>query len=157
MAEFLSTLLALSLGASLMAALLYGLKLLMGRRLSSTVYYYLWLLVLLRFVLPMPGLMPTATENAAARPTEIRERSNTYEAPARNYELPQTPSGVKYLEEFHGEDQNILNAPVTDGTAASGFSLPIIRPENVVFFIFFFVFVGFCQIHPRCCLIWSIP
>ncbi|MBQ2961232.1 MAG: right-handed parallel beta-helix repeat-containing protein [Oscillospiraceae bacterium] len=135
MAEFLSTLLALSLGASLMAALLYGLKLLMGRRLSSTVYYYLWLLVLLRFVLPMPGLMPTATENVAARPTEIRERSNTYEGPVRNYELPQTPSGVKYLEDFHDEDQDILNAPVTDGTAASSFSLPIIRPENVVFFI----------------------
>ena len=46
--------LAMSLGGSLLALLLYGLKLVLGRRLSSSVYYYLWLAVLLRFVLPVP-------------------------------------------------------------------------------------------------------
>ena len=88
MAEFLSTLLALSLGASLMAALLFGLKLVMGRRLSATVYYYLWLLVLLRFVLPVPGFMPT--EPVPAK--EPREQINTYsEWEPRAYTVPEMP------------------------------------------------------------------
>lgn len=54
----METLLSLTLSGSALALLLLGLKRLLGRRLSSTVYYYAWLLVLLRLLLPLPGLIP---------------------------------------------------------------------------------------------------
>jgi len=105
MAEVLKTLLALSLGGSLMAALLYGLKLCMGRRLSSSVYYYLWLLVLLRFIIPVPGLMPTKL-TPSAEPVEITE----YTAEKRNYIRDYTEPSL-----VHGnapEQGNIVPAAV---------------------------------------------
>ncbi len=57
-------LLYLTLGGSALALLLMLLRLLLKTRLSSTVYYYAWLLVLLRFALPLPGLIPTGAEPA---------------------------------------------------------------------------------------------
>ena len=59
-------LLALTASGSVLIALLLLLKALLGKRLSSTVYYYLWLLVLLRFVLPAPGLVPIDGKTEAA-------------------------------------------------------------------------------------------
>ena len=62
-------LLALTASGSVLIALLLLLKALLGKRLSSTVYYYLWLLVMLRFVLPAPGIVPIEgkTETAPVR------------------------------------------------------------------------------------------
>ena len=54
----METLLSLTLSGSVLALLLLLLGRLLGKRLSSTVYYYAWLLVLLRFLLPLPGLVP---------------------------------------------------------------------------------------------------
>ena len=48
-------LLQLTLSGSVMALLLLILRRLFGKRLPTTVYYYAWLLVLLRFLLPLPG------------------------------------------------------------------------------------------------------
>ena len=71
----MQTLLSLTLSGSALALLLLALGKLLGRRLPSTVYYYAWLLVLLRFLLPLPGLIPLgAAEPSAApavRPVEI--------------------------------------------------------------------------------------
>ena len=53
----LQLVLSLSLGGSLLALLVLGLRLLMGRRLPSAFYYYAWLLVLLRLILPIPGFL----------------------------------------------------------------------------------------------------
>ncbi len=54
----LHTLLSLTLSGSILAVLLFLLRLALRRQLSSTVYYYAWLFVLLRFLLPFPGLIP---------------------------------------------------------------------------------------------------
>lgn len=62
----MKTLLALTLSGSVLALLLPGLRYFVLRRMSSTVYYYAWLLVLLRFALPLPGLIPTTVETKAA-------------------------------------------------------------------------------------------
>ena len=62
----LSLLLSLSLGGSLLALLVLGLRLLLGRRLPSAFYYFAWLLVLLRFALPIPGFLGLGAENEAA-------------------------------------------------------------------------------------------
>jgi len=59
------TILYLSLSGSLLAFLLMLMKSLLGTRLSSKVYYYAWILVLLRFVLPVQGLVPAGEERVA--------------------------------------------------------------------------------------------
>ena len=88
-------LLALTASGSVLIALLLLLKALLGKRLSSTVYYYLWLLVMLRFVLPAPGMVPIEgkTEAAPARviSTAMTERPGVPEVQeagndGRNYE-----------------------------------------------------------------------
>lgn len=56
MNEFFKTLLSLTVGGSILAALLLGLKALLGKKLPSVFYYYAWLVVLLRFLLPIPGI-----------------------------------------------------------------------------------------------------
>ena len=55
-------LLTLTLSGSVLALLLLCLRYVVLRRMPSTVYYYAWLLVLLRFAVPLPGLIPTAVE-----------------------------------------------------------------------------------------------
>ena len=62
----MNTLLYMTLGGSALALLLLALRYLVFRRMPSTVYYYAWLLVLLRFALPLPGLVPTETRQSAA-------------------------------------------------------------------------------------------
>ena len=57
-------LLSLTLSGSALALLLLALRYLILKKMPSTVYYYAWLFVLLRFILPLPGLVPT----------ELRER-----------------------------------------------------------------------------------
>ena len=62
----METLLTLTLSGSALALLLLALRYVFLRRMPSTVYYYAWLLVLLRFALPLPGLVPTAKTAAPA-------------------------------------------------------------------------------------------
>lgn len=62
MSGLLQLVLSLSLGGSLLALLVLGLKLLMGRRLPSAFYYYAWLLVLLRLILPIPGFLGSGAD-----------------------------------------------------------------------------------------------
>ena len=61
MDEFLILLLSLSAAGSLMIILLLALRYIFLRKMPATVYYYLWILVLLRFVLPIPSFLPTKT------------------------------------------------------------------------------------------------
>ena len=71
----MKTLLVLTLSGSALALLLLGLRYFALRRMPSTVYYYAWLLVLLRFALPLPGLIPTTFETKA---TETPVYNETY-------------------------------------------------------------------------------
>jgi hypothetical protein len=60
------TILSMSLGGTMMACLLLLLQRLCQGKLPSAFYYYAWLLVLLRFILPLPGLMPALGSAEAA-------------------------------------------------------------------------------------------
>lgn len=71
----MKTLLTLTISGSVLALLLLGLRYVALRRMPSTVYYYAWALVLLRFALPLPGLVPAVVETS---PSESVEYSNTY-------------------------------------------------------------------------------
>ena len=86
----MQTIFALTLSGSAMALLLLALRYVFLRRMPSTIYYYAWLLVLLRFVLPLPGLVPTAAQSAEPAPAAVthtlpRERTET--------ERPGMPAG----------------------------------------------------------------
>ena len=65
----MNTILTLTLSGSALALLLLLLRAIFARRMPSTVYYYAWLLVLLRFVLPLPGLVPALSPSAQPEPT----------------------------------------------------------------------------------------
>lgn len=62
----MKSLLLLTLSGSALALALLALRYLLLRRMPSTVYYYAYLLVLLRLALPLPGLVPTAQRAAPA-------------------------------------------------------------------------------------------
>ena len=79
-------LLTLTLSGSGLALLLLFLRYVALRRLPSTVYYYAWLLVLLRFALPLPGLIPTADQAHTAEPhvyIETPQQGTVTQSPAR--------------------------------------------------------------------------
>ena len=59
------SLLVMTISGSVIALLLMCLRYTVLRKMPSTVYYYAWLLVLLRFALPLPGLIPATGETTA--------------------------------------------------------------------------------------------
>nr|MCR4775189.1 M56 family metallopeptidase [Saccharofermentans sp.] len=64
----MKTILVLTLSGSVLTLLLTVLRYTFLRKMPSTVYYYAWLLVLLRFALPLPGLVPASAEKANELP-----------------------------------------------------------------------------------------
>ena len=64
----MTTLFALTLSGSALALLLFVLRLLFRKKIPNTVYYYAWLLVLLRFMLPLPGLIRTGDAERTETP-----------------------------------------------------------------------------------------
>ena len=64
----MNTMLMLTLSGSVLSLLLVCLRYTVLRKMPSTIYYYAWLLVLLRFALPLPGLVPTTGGTADAAP-----------------------------------------------------------------------------------------
>ena len=69
------TVLSLSIGGTMMALMLYGMRRVFANRLPSAFYYYAWLLVLLRFALPLPGLLalPDRNGDSAAKNAALTE------------------------------------------------------------------------------------
>ena len=103
MSHFLLRLLILSAGGTALALLLVLLRRILSDRLPSAFYYWAWLLVLLRFVLPLPGLVPTAERSSvpAALPAavELAEpawQSRTYSRESPSYALPQRESEARF-------------------------------------------------------------
>ena len=81
------SLLVMTISGSVLALLLICLRYTVLKKMPSTVYYYAWLLVLLRFALPLPGLVPTAAEKANDTPvtsapavySEMNAQDNVHE------------------------------------------------------------------------------
>ncbi len=74
-------LLSLTLSGSALALLLLALRYLILKKMPSTVYYYAWLFVLLRFILPLPGLVPTELRESPT-PAAYTQTLSKAEAPA---------------------------------------------------------------------------
>ncbi len=109
----LQLVLSLSLGGSLMALLVLGLKWTLRSKLPSAFYYCAWLLVLLRLVLPLPGFMSLEVGREEAAPAAV------YDTPA---------GGIPYVGDLPTAvgigPENAGNSPVniaenTAGTEAA--------------------------------------
>ena len=101
MDQFMKTLLALSLAGTVLALILMLLDRSLGKRISSRFIYLAWLLVLLRFILPVPGLLSVpAASSFTNTTTATRPASDAAEAPSRSYRdgTNPGPSGVVAAE-----------------------------------------------------------
>ena len=120
MSECLRLLLGLSLSGTLMALLLILLRRLLGQRLPSAFYTWAWLLVLLRFLLPLPGLMPDWGRTASAPAVTASLVPQTQEtAPARFYStdsphpggiVVESADAVSTLPEAEAKGESVLPA-----------------------------------------------
>ena len=93
----MNTLIWLTVSGSALTCLLLGLRFLTGKRMPAALYYYAWLLVLIRFCLPLPGFLPAAGGAPA-------EAAPVYETAARG------AAPVMPLADAERVDE--LNAPV---------------------------------------------
>ena len=99
----MQTLLTLTLSGSALALLLLALRYLVLRRMPSTVYYYAWLRVLLRFALPLPGLLPTTAFAEEAAPVAAVQSS--FEETQRPSIRPAQPVVPTLAEDRAEEDK----------------------------------------------------
>lgn len=109
-------LLSLTLSGSSMALVLLALRYVFLKRMPSTVYYYAWLLVLLRFALPLPGLLPV--EQAARQVSRPIIASRP---------LPQEEQTVQAVTPFLQEGF----VPVTSVTGKAEETQPETRPAPI--------------------------
>ena len=100
----MQTLLVLSLSGSILALLLLSLRYLLLKTMPSTVYYYAWLLVLLRFALPLPGLVPTGFSPAAEKPDATPAAVVRTETRTTRTVQPPTVAGFSQKETFSAAD-----------------------------------------------------
>ena len=90
----METFLALTAGGSILIVLLLLLNRVLGKQLSNTAYYYAWLLVMLRFLLPLPGLLPTSLtgEKTQSEPEQLHSAISV-SRPDLSDERRQEPTG----------------------------------------------------------------
>ena len=103
MPDFLNTLLFLTLGGSVMTALVLLIQLIFRKKLPRTFCYCAWLLVLLRFALPVPGIFRVSPETAQAVRTPQALRSSVQalrEHPEKSEAF--TPAEKDPAEDTHG-------------------------------------------------------
>ena len=91
MSDFIRTVLSLSLAGSALALLLLLVKAVCGRRLPSVFYYYAWLLVLLRFMIPVPGMLRLEPVEQPAPAPQAAVSPSSHLAAAHS-QLPATPN-----------------------------------------------------------------
>ena len=115
----------MTISGSVLTLLLMVLRYTVLRKMPSTVYYYAWLLVLLRFALPLPGLVPTTAEKAEPAleltQTEPTAKTNQEDAePARK----KRPYHRRKNTETAGE------APAAEGTSEPKKKRPYTRRKK---------------------------
>ncbi len=94
MRDFLNTLLFLTLGGSVMTVLVLLIQRIFRRKLPRTFCYCAWLLVLLRFLLPVPGIFRASPETAQSVRTSQAQRASVQAL----REHPETPEAFTAAE-----------------------------------------------------------
>lgn len=118
MEQFLKTLLALSLAGTALALILMLLGRFLHKRVSSGFIYFAWLLVLLRFSLPVPGLLsvPSAAPLVHA-PVAMTAPGSGNDLPGRSYRdgTNPNPGGMAAVEPQLISDAGEAAAGTADG------------------------------------------
>lgn len=135
MADFVSILLQMSVAGSLMILLLLVLRYVVFRKMPATVYYYLWILVLLRFVLPVPGVL-RAVEQLPVEPQYVSEPveyisggfDRVYTLPGRIVG-PKTPA----ISQISGEAAAIIHSD--DGAELALPTFPDLPWTEIIFIL----------------------
>lgn len=109
----MKTLLLLTLSGSALALLLLALRYLFLKRMPSTVYYYAWLLVLLRFALPLPGFLPDWSAAESTQREPVRETARLTEAEPE-LETKYPSSGAPVWAEASEASDGEAPIPVSD-------------------------------------------
>ncbi len=117
----MTTLLYLTLGGSAMALFLLIIGKLFSKKLPSAVYYYAWLLVLLRFLLPLPGLVPVNRSQTDV-PVQTQETAIISEYSAQET-LPAGDTAEQHVNTAHALDLSAVPEQENHETA-SGTALP---------------------------------
>ena len=126
----METLVALTLSGSVLALLLTALRYLILKNMPSTVYYYAWLLVLLRFLLPLPGLLPTVSDSVdpSSVPIPVNHTASVddmrYQLPALQQTVPIYETSETEPEEAGTEITGI--EPVMTGKASFSWRSPVL-------------------------------
>ncbi len=115
MEELLRIVLSLSVGGTVLAAVLMTFQRLLKSRLPAGFAYCAWLLVLLRFVLPLPGLLPTA-EPAPPQSTPLPAVSA---APMEQLTTPYAPRAYSQGSEQAGPMAGTAETPAVSGAKAA--------------------------------------
>lgn len=123
------SLLVMTLSGSVLALLLMFLRYTVLRKMPSTVYYYAWLLVLLRFALPLPGLVPSLAEKAntpaevTAVYSEMNDQEILHETVHKNTQMVSESvhdNAAKSVPAESTESHNALNATETKEMTVTG-------------------------------------
>lgn len=124
MDTLLRTLVLLTLGGTGLALALLAVKYVLYRKLPSTFYYYAWLVVLLRFLLPIPGLVPMEKPQPGAIPPTVQAAPQTAVSPVipenSAGEIQKQDSQQEAAPEFNEESpaETMAAAPVGNAPAA---------------------------------------
>ncbi len=116
MKELLKTVIALSVGGSVLALALLAVRYFLRKRLPSTFFYYAWLVVLLRLILPLPGMMPVAPASLEV-PGIVISAHDTSPTEATNPVTDEIPAPVE------------LNASVDDAPQYQPLHTPPTQPD----------------------------
>lgn len=123
MDKALHILMLLSLGGTAMALVLMLMRRVMKGRLPSTVYYYAWLLVLLRLVTPLPGLLPVEAEPAVSPVTQTGSGPQTqpalWTASQRLWMDNEEEAGFVPVGEETDESSEVLSAAPAEGAVSA--------------------------------------
>ena len=118
----MTTVFTLTLSGSALALLLLALRYLILKKMPSTVYYYAWLLVLLRFALPLPGFVPAlfgGTEPASAPAPAAYSVPAVQDTRGTGTDLsPRLPSGLP-VQEAGGITEQDADSALTEQSGAA--------------------------------------
>ena len=134
MTELMKTLLLLSASGSVLGLLLILARRLSGKRLPSTLWYYAWLPVLVRFVLPLPGLIPEAQTSAETKSSPVLVQMETAEKRSYRYggyEAYYVP-GEDGAEEVAPAAEAVAHTETVSETETAKPAQPRIQPGKII-------------------------
>ena len=120
------SLLVMTICGSAVALLLMCLRYTVLRKMPSTVYYYAWLLVLLRFALPLPGLVPTLAERAdqhvpvTAVYSEMNDQEIVHASVQKDIQADSVSEQYNVAKSVPAESHDVVNAAETKEMTVTG-------------------------------------